>query len=73
MAMMLALGHTIRPTKGFHSPDGPYVEYEARWADERLSTEAKDALPVSVLRSSATLVVDRPPCLPVCLPACLPD
>ena len=24
---MLALGHTIRPTKGYHFAEGPYVEY----------------------------------------------
>ena len=24
---MVALGHTIRPTKGYHFYEGPYVEY----------------------------------------------
>ena len=54
---MLALGHTIRPTKGYHFPDGPYVEYEARSAEERLSTEAKDALPVSSSASPFVITV----------------
>ena len=43
---MLALGyHSIRPTKGYHFPEGPYVEYEAQSADQRLSSEEKDSLP----------------------------
>ena len=52
---MAALGYTIRPTKGFHFPDGPYVEYEAASAAERLSSEAKDALPAALTAKMAEL------------------
>ena len=52
---MMALGYTIMPTKGYHFPEGPYVEYEARSAQERLSTEDKDSLPERLSAKMAEL------------------
>lgn len=38
---MEALGYKLKPTKGYHFPDGPYVEYEGA-----MSAEEKETLPV---------------------------
>mmetsp|Transcript_42894 Transcript_42894/g.115458 ORF Transcript_42894/g.115458 Transcript_42894/m.115458 type:complete len:1055 (+) Transcript_42894:777-3941(+) len=52
---MVALGYTIRPTKGYHFPEGPYVEYEATCPEEKLSTEDKDTLPIRLTKKMVEL------------------
>lgn len=53
---MLAMGYSIRPTKGYHFPEGPYVEYEAQSPEQKLSTEEKDALPQRLTAKMEELV-----------------